>query len=154
MSNKISCGIIFIDTEKEEMLMVHPTNQKNYWDFPKGGMEIGESPLETAIREVEEESGIIINETDNVHDLGKFSYNSKKDINLFYCFNKQFDIEKLVCSSMVIGREKVFPECDDFKMFSFEDAVHVMCPSMKKVFIYEYEQLLKRKINEERSKSK
>ena len=30
----------------------------NYWDFPKGVVEAGEKPLEAAIREVEEETGI------------------------------------------------------------------------------------------------
>jgi bis(5'-nucleosidyl)-tetraphosphatase len=29
-----------------------------HWDFPKGGVEAGEQPLEAAIREVEEETGI------------------------------------------------------------------------------------------------
>ena len=30
----------------------------NYWDFPKGEMEKGETPLETALREVKEETGL------------------------------------------------------------------------------------------------
>ncbi len=30
----------------------------NYWDFPKGEVERGEDPLETAKREVKEETGI------------------------------------------------------------------------------------------------
>lgn len=30
----------------------------NYWDFPKGEVEEGETPLETALREVEEETGL------------------------------------------------------------------------------------------------
>ncbi|HKJ88572.1 MAG TPA: NUDIX domain-containing protein [Gammaproteobacteria bacterium] len=30
----------------------------NYWDFPKGVVEAGETPMETAAREVEEETGI------------------------------------------------------------------------------------------------
>jgi bis(5'-nucleosidyl)-tetraphosphatase len=29
-----------------------------YWDFPKGGIEQGESPLEAALREVKEETGL------------------------------------------------------------------------------------------------
>lgn len=29
-----------------------------HWDFPKGGVESGEAPLDAAIREVEEETGI------------------------------------------------------------------------------------------------
>jgi bis(5'-nucleosidyl)-tetraphosphatase len=30
----------------------------NYWDFPKGIVEAGEQPLDAAIREVEEETGL------------------------------------------------------------------------------------------------
>ena len=30
----------------------------NYWDFPKGVVELGEKPLAAAIREVQEETGI------------------------------------------------------------------------------------------------
>ncbi len=30
----------------------------NYWDFPKGQVEAGEQPLQAAIREVEEETGL------------------------------------------------------------------------------------------------
>lgn len=30
----------------------------DHWDFPKGGLEPGESPLAAALRETEEESGI------------------------------------------------------------------------------------------------
>ena len=29
-----------------------------YWDFPKGAVEPGETPLQAAIREVQEETGI------------------------------------------------------------------------------------------------
>ena len=32
--------------------------EKKYWNFPKGRMEIGESILETAFRETQEETGI------------------------------------------------------------------------------------------------
>ena len=31
----------------------------NYWDFPKGEVELGETPLEAAHREVAEETGIV-----------------------------------------------------------------------------------------------
>lgn len=31
----------------------------NYWDFPKGQVESGEAPLDAAIREVQEETGLV-----------------------------------------------------------------------------------------------
>lgn len=37
-----------------------------HWDFPKGGVEAGEAPIDAALREVEEETGI----TDLAFDWG------------------------------------------------------------------------------------
>lgn len=42
-------------TPHEFLLMKHP----NRWDLPKGHGETGESDLETALREMEEETGIL-----------------------------------------------------------------------------------------------
>ncbi len=41
--------------KKDEFLFIH---RNGYWDLPKGKMEAGEVPEETALREVEEECGI------------------------------------------------------------------------------------------------
>lgn len=40
---------------KDELLMIY---RNKHWDLPKGKMEAGESPDQTAIREVEEECGV------------------------------------------------------------------------------------------------
>ncbi len=144
MSKKLSCGIIFVDTEKEKILMIHPTNQKDYWDFPKGRTEIGETPLITALREVNEETGIELSsqEIEGLVDLGRHTYNRQKDLHIFICYNKEIDISKLHCSSMV-DKPVPYPECDDFAFFSIVDAIDLMCPSMKKVFIYDIEPEIK-----------
>ncbi len=50
-----SCGILLFNKKGNKfLLMKHPTR----WDIPKGHIEKGETDLEAAIREFEEETGI------------------------------------------------------------------------------------------------
>jgi bis(5'-nucleosidyl)-tetraphosphatase len=55
--SKFSAGVVIVRWTGEAwrylLLRVFRT-----WDFPKGGVEAGESPLQAAIREVEEETGL------------------------------------------------------------------------------------------------
>lgn len=50
-----SCGCIIIKNKK--VLLVYEKN-RNFWGFPKGHMEDGETEIETALREVKEEVGL------------------------------------------------------------------------------------------------
>lgn len=138
---QVSCGFVFVDTDAHKILMVHPTNQKDFWDLPKGKREEGETSLEAAVREVFEETSLVINEDiDSIVDYGEFTYNKHKNIHLFACFDKKFSPYSLKCDSMVEGKKgNLFPEVDEFEMFSIDEAIDLMCPSMKKVFIYDVE---------------
>ncbi len=40
-----------------------------YWGFPGGKIELGESPLDAAIREVQEEIGITVKEEDIIGSI-------------------------------------------------------------------------------------
>jgi 8-oxo-dGTP pyrophosphatase MutT (NUDIX family) len=51
----IAAGGIVIDDENRVLLVHRP--RYDDWSFPKGKLDSGESPLETAIREVREETG-------------------------------------------------------------------------------------------------
>lgn len=53
---RMAAGALFFDADGR-ILMVQPT-YKNYWDIPGGYVEVGESPLQAAVREVREELGI------------------------------------------------------------------------------------------------
>ena len=53
----LSCGVVVVHWQRDhyEYLLLRAYN---YWDFPKGVVEANESPLQAAIREVEEETSL------------------------------------------------------------------------------------------------
>ena len=55
---RMGAGIIFFN-EKEEILLVKPT-YRTYWILPGGVVEKDESPRTAAIREVQEELGLVV----------------------------------------------------------------------------------------------
>ena len=73
-----SCGVVLLNSNKV-LLLQHPdTTTSGHWDFPKGHVEKGEDELQTALRELKEETGI-----DNVKIIDNFnhliSYNLLRD---------------------------------------------------------------------------
>ena len=59
-----SCGVVLFSKQKV-LLLQYATGQKEgewdlqgHWDFPKGHVDKGETEIETATRELEEETGI------------------------------------------------------------------------------------------------
>jgi 8-oxo-dGTP pyrophosphatase MutT (NUDIX family) len=68
--NNRRAGVLVIDSEKKYMLMVQSCGF--LWGPPKGVIEPGESEKDAAIRELREETGIIINS----EDLGAPLYTS------------------------------------------------------------------------------
>jgi 8-oxo-dGTP pyrophosphatase MutT (NUDIX family) len=54
----LSAGVVVVRREEGEWKYLFLRAYRN-WDFPKGLVETGEVPLDTAKREVEEETGIV-----------------------------------------------------------------------------------------------
>ena len=64
-----SCGVVLLNSNKV-LLLQHPdTTTRGHWDFPKGHVEKGEDELQTALRELKEETGI-----DNVKIIDDFNH--------------------------------------------------------------------------------
>ncbi|MEM2129808.1 MAG: bis(5'-nucleosyl)-tetraphosphatase [Candidatus Bathyarchaeia archaeon] len=55
-----SSGIIVYRKENNQRLylLLHYQYKGDYWDFPRGNIREGETPIETALRETEEETGL------------------------------------------------------------------------------------------------
>lgn len=56
-ADKLSCGAVIVRRGEQGWLTLMLRAYRN-WDFPKGLHEAGETPVGTAIREVQEEAGI------------------------------------------------------------------------------------------------
>lgn len=55
---EFSCGAIIYRLQRGKPLYLILHYEAGHWDFPKGNVEKGERPVETAAREIREETGI------------------------------------------------------------------------------------------------
>ncbi|ADJ55476.1 nudix hydrolase [Escherichia phage RB16] len=107
-----SAGILFLNNGS--VLMGHAT-ETPHWDIPKGHIEKGESPINAAIRECFEETGVVV-EQHELLSLGLIDYTSKKELVLFvYVGNNYPEAEKCVCASTFVKNGRTITEMDDFK---------------------------------------
>ena len=87
MKEAVSSGIILFnenDNARRYLLLNYPTG---HWDFIKGGIEDGENPHETSIRESREETGIT--------DI-EFVDGFKEEIEYFFRANKENIHKKVI----------------------------------------------------------
>lgn len=129
MSKACSCGFILVDSTTGHWLIAHPTNKAgNVWDFPKGMAAPGEAHLAAAVRELREETGVVIPEAalQACIDFGQHPYNAQKDLHL-YMAEMPLNISTMYCMSWVpsvTGPE--YPECDDYRLVPPSDIMNYL----------------------------
>jgi len=116
---RLSCGILIL-TGQRELLLCHVTGQ-DHWDLPKGGAHADESPLQAALRETREETGLDL-AAESLLELGRFDYRPKKDLHLFATLMPRFDVAQLSCESHFsqLATGARLPEMDGYDWFGFE----------------------------------
>lgn len=131
--NTVSCGVIVTDSQK--FLLCHPTNS-DWWDIPKGKQEPGEDYICTAVRELEEETGIKVTASD-LKFKGVFAYKSDKDLAIFMLVLDYLPpIESLHCASTFDNGIQKLPEMDSFKYANRDTFIKNLNKNMQKIMIF------------------
>jgi putative (di)nucleoside polyphosphate hydrolase len=122
MPKSVSYGVVILN-ELDELLLAHVTGQ-HQWDIPKGAANAEETPLQAAVRETFEETGIALR-PEALEDLGRMTYTPKKDLHLFKVRLRttECDLAKCECSSFFPHFQTGAPtaEVDDFRWALRED---------------------------------
>lgn len=130
---KKSAGILLyrFHNDLPEVFLVHPggpfwaKKELGSWSIPKGEFEETESPLDAAIREVEEETG-----TKLKGDFIELAPVKQKSGKLIYAWALRGNIDPATIISNTFeiewppksGKKKVFPEVDKAAWFTMDDA--------------------------------
>ena len=99
----VSCGVVILDAAGR-VFLAHATDT-THWDIPKGQGEPGETPADAALRELLEETGIVIG-AERLLDLGRFAYRHDKDLHLFAVrvADDEVDLAHCTCTSLFPSR--------------------------------------------------
>ena len=121
MAKRLSCGVIVTDGKR--VLLGHATRSPR-WDIPKGLAEPGESHAAAAVRELAEETGLVVTEAE-LRTLGVHAYLRDKDLALFVWMPAEMPAsDTLVCrSTFALPDGSLVPEFDRFGLFDWDEAL-------------------------------
>ena len=124
---KLSCGIVLARRAGDEWLTLM-LRAYHHWDFPKGIRERGEEPLQTAVREVAEETSITelsFDWGDRYFDTGPYSRG--KTARYFIAATGQ---DKVV---MGPSPETGEPEHHEWRWVTFDEAYDLGSPRVAQI---------------------
>ena len=134
VKSRVGAGLVLYRKRdgQVEILLAHPGGpffahkDAGHWTIPKGEVETGEDMLATAIREMQEETGIAIGKTQTFIELGSIRQKGGKIVHAWA--TEYIGPEPSVCTSNVFhmewpigsGRMQAFPEVDRAEFFPLE----------------------------------
>ena len=127
MENKLSCGVVVVrqSTDGWRTILLRAYH---HWDFPKGIREQGEDPMQAALREVGEETGIVdlkFEWGDRFFETGPYS---KGKIARYYL--AETAKEEIV---MGLSPETGEPEHHEWRWVSFDEAYDLGTPRVREI---------------------
>jgi bis(5'-nucleosidyl)-tetraphosphatase len=124
-----SCGIILMNYDGKFLLL----KNKNYYDFPKGENQENESFLQTALRELKEESSLV--NIEFCFGINRFSTeiyrNGKKQAHYFLARTNHNENDVILNINPELG----FPEHDAYFWLTKEEICDKLNERVLKVFL-------------------
>lgn len=122
-----SCGAVIF---KDELVLLIKS-VKGHWSFPKGHMEPNETELETAHREILEETNLVVNLCENKRVVINYSPYPEvtKDVVYFYATFLKGELKRQIEEVEDIGWYSID---DAFKLITFEIERDVLNKMLKK----------------------
>ncbi len=119
MKKETSCGAVVynIFDGKTKFLLIKHVNGK-HWAFPKGHVENNETKVETALREIKEETGLDVELDDNFCKMVSYNVNPYILKDVFYFVAKTKDK-----SDKISLQEE---EISEYGWFDFYEALSVL----------------------------
>lgn len=124
----IQCGAsVIILNEDEKVLMIHRTDN-DCWCFPGGGVELGEKVEETAIREVQEETGLSIDQP-KLFDV----FSGKDQYYKYPNGDEVYNIDIVFIARNFRGEANINDESYGFKFFGINEIPELISPPVAPV---------------------
>ena len=130
MKKEKSCGAVVIKEEQDGTKFLIIKQHDEYWHFPKGHVEEGETEEQTAIREIKEETNIDVEIDPNFRKV--ITYSPKEGV----IKDVVFFIGKAISSNLIIDPNELleakwvnFKEAKDY--FEYQDTIDVYKEALK-----------------------
>lgn len=129
---RLSAGVVVVSLIERKLRFLLLRAYRN-WDFPKGLVEPGESPIEAALREVREETTL----DDISFDWGMEyketgPYNKGKIARYYVARSKRTHVE------LPVNPQLGMPEHHEARWFEYERALTVVSPRLQPVVQWAY----------------
>jgi len=125
--SRLSCGVV-VARKTEDGWLTLMLRAFHHWDFPKGIRERGEEPMQAAVREVGEETGVTelsFDWGDRYFETGPYSRG--KIARYFIATTTQEDVV------MGISPETGEPEHHEWRWVTFDEAFDLGAPRVRSI---------------------
>ena len=136
MIKEKSCGAIVYYTHNEEILYLILKHKAGHWAFPKGHVENNETEVETALREIKEETSLIVTIDDGFKVINEYQ-------------PTRYSIKEVVYFMARSDTDKVFvqqTEIDNFRWCLYDEAIDLITYENDKKVLLKANDYLKIKI--------